>query len=275
MKELSAGFYFIATGGRFLNEACRSAERIRSLMPGFPLAIASNLSPPKDLFNHHIAIANPQFSFSDKIGPLFTTPFEKTVFLDTDTWLCTPVKELFEVLDRYDMALARAPMRETAGSIAPACFSELNTGVIAYQKNEVVFSVISRWAAIYEERMLINPEENDQPALRDALWLSQASLLVLPAEYNFRFIMPSFAGRGSVKILHGRHYNYPSLERLINRSRSPRVFLPRLRDAVSRHFIIHSIPGIWLGYFIGCVAWMAGVFGKTIDGIRWRVGRRG
>jgi len=244
-------------------------------MPGFSIAIASDLSPPKDLFDHYLAIANPQFNFSDKIRPLLSTPFQKTVFLDTDTWLCTPVTELFEVLNRYDMALARAPMRETAASIAPACFSELNTGVIAYQRNEVSFSVISRWASIYEDRVLANPEENDQPALRDALWLSQASLLLLPSEYNFRFIMPSFAGRGTVKILHGRHDNYPSLERLLNKSRSPRVFLPRLRDSVSRHFVIHSLPGLLMGYWIGWVAWIAGFIGKTVDGVRWRFRKKG
>ena len=173
------------------------------------------------------------------------------------------------------MALSRAPMRHTAGSIAPACFSELNTGVIAYRRNEITLNVILRWANIYQERLNFNPEENDQPALRDALWMSQASLLVLPPEYNFRFIMPSFAGRGTVKILHGRHKDYFSLERLINRSQSPRVFLPRLRDASFLYFGILSGPGRILGWWINLYAWMVYPIGRIVDGIRWRIRKRG
>ncbi len=273
MKESSTGFYFIATGRRFLDESCRSAVRIRSVMPGVPIAIASDLSPPKDLFDHHLAIANPQFNFSDKIGPLLSTPFERTVFLDTDTWLCEPVPEMFAILDRHDVAMAHAPMRFTATSSVPPTFPECNSGVIAYHLNDRTRSLFSLWEKLYQERLTSTGVIDDQPSLRDALWQSDVSFATLPPEYNFRFIMPAFAGRGSVKILHGRHPDYEALSASLNKSGSPRVFLPRLREASPRHFGILSKPGRCLGYWIGWDAWMAGVIGKVMEGIRWRLFR--
>jgi hypothetical protein len=273
MKESSAGFYFIATGPRFLDEACRSAERIRSVMPGVSIAIASDLSPPKDLFDHHLEITEPKFNFSDKIGPLLSTPFEKTVFLDTDTWLCERVPEIFSILDRYDIAMAHAPMRFTATSAVPPTFPECNSGVVAYHLNDRTRSLFALWEKLYQERLTSTGVIDDQPSLRDALWKSDASFAALPPEYNFRFIMPAFAGRGSVKILHGRHPDYEALSASLNKSGSPRVFLPRLREASRRHFGILSKPGRCLGYWIGWDAWMAGVIGKVVEGMKWRLFR--
>jgi len=270
---MKQGILYVATGERFLAEACRSAARVRELMPGISIVIASDRSPPKDLFDHHLGIANPQFNFSDKIGPLLSTPFERTVFLDTDTWLCEPVPEMFSILDRHDVAMAHAPMRFTAASTVPSTFPECNSGVIAYHLNDRTRSLFGLWEKLYQERLTSTGVIDDQPSLRDALWQSDASFATLPPEYNFRFIMPAFAGRGSIKILHGRHPNYEALSAILNKSGSPRVFIPRLREASARHFGILSKPGQCLRYWIGWDAWMAGIIGKVIEGMKWRLFR--
>lgn len=270
MKE---GILYVATGERFLAEACRSAARVRELMPGIPIALASDLEGPKELFDHHLEITEPKFNFSDKIGPLLATPFEKTVFLDTDTWLCEPVPEMFAILDRHDVAMAHAPMRFTATSAVPPTFPECNSGVIAFRLNDRTRSLFALWEKLYQERLTSTGVIDDQPSLRDALWQSDVSFAALPPEYNFRFIMPTFAGRGSVKILHGRHPDYEALSTSLNKSGSLRVFLPRLREASPRHFGILSKPGRCLGYWIGWDAWMAGVIGKVVEGIKWRLFR--
>jgi hypothetical protein len=195
------------------------------------------------------------------------------VFLDTDTWLCEPVPEMFSILDRHDVAMAHAPMRYTAPSEVPASYPECNSGVIAYHLNDRTRSLFALWEKLYQERLASTGVIDDQPSLRDALWLSDASFATLPPEYNFRFIMPTFAGRGSVKILHGRHPDYEALSASLNKSGSPRVFLPRLREASPKHFGMLSKPGRCLGYWIGWDAWMAGVIGKVMEGIKWRLFR--
>lgn len=240
-------------------------------MPDMPLAIASDAKPDGGLFGHWIPIENPQGTFADKIAPLGQTPFEETVFLDTDTYLCQPVPELFELLARCDIAMAHAPMRTTGRVPVPAAFSEFNTGVIAYRANRKILDLFSQWLTYHADQVVLTDDPCDQPALRRALWESEARLSVLPPEYNFRFVLPSFAGRGPVKILHGRHSDMAALAARINGSGSPRVFLPRLRDAGSRCFGILSAPGRAAGFWFGLDAVFANLVGKIWDGLRVRI----
>lgn len=265
----------MATGPRFIAEACASARRVKELMAEVPIALASDVRPENNLFAHWTPIENPRGTFADKIAPLARTPFEQTLFLDTDTYLCEPVRELFELLERCDIAMAHAPMRVTGNVPAPASFPECNSGVIAYNSNERTRSLFSSWERFYAEQLATTGQPDDQPALRRALWESEARLAILPPEYNFRFAMPSFAGRGKVKILHGRHADMPKLAARLNQSGSPRVFLPRLREASPRHFGILSFPGKMLGTCVAADAFCAKWLGKLGDGLRHRVVGRG
>lgn len=239
-------------------------------MPGLPLAVASDILPEGDLFAHHIAVENPSGTFADKIGPLEQTPFDETVFLDTDTYLCAPVSELFDLLARCDIAMAHAPMRHTAAVPVPASFPECNSGVIVYRRNERTKNLFAAWQVAYAKQLASTGQPDDQPALREALWQSEAQLAVLPPEYNFRFVLPAFAGRGPVKILHGRHPHIGALAATVNASGSPRVFLPQLRDAGPRRFRILSRPGKMLGICVAADAFCANWLGKAWDGVRAR-----
>lgn len=265
------GFLYAATGLRFIAEACASARRVKELMPEVPIALASDVRPESNLFAHWIPIENPRGTFADKIAPLAKTPFEQTVFLDTDTYLCEPVRELFDLLEHCDIAIAHAPMRITGSVPVPASFPECNSGVVAYNINERTRSLFSNWEKCYAEQLASTGQPDDQPALRRALWESDVKLAVLPPEYNFRFALPSFAGRGKVKILHGRHADMPKLAARLNRSGSPRVFLPRLREASPRHFGILSFPGRMLGTCVAADAFCAKWLGKIWDGLRHRI----
>jgi hypothetical protein len=271
---MSRGILYIATGRKFLEEARQSAARVKELMPEVPVALASDIAPEGNLFLHHIAVTNPSGTFADKIGPLAQTPFEETLFLDTDTYLCEPVSELFELLGRCDIAMAHAPMRHTATVPVPPSFPECNSGVIVYRRNEKTKQLSEAWEKAYAKQLAATGQPDDQPALREALWHSEARLAVLPPEYNFRFVLPAFAGRGPVKILHGRHPRMAALADEINASGSPRVFLPQLRDASPRKFRILSWPGKMLGMCVAADAFCAKWSGKVWDGIRARCGAK-
>jgi len=239
-------------------------------MPGVALAIASDRRSEGGLFDHWVPIENPAGTFADKIAPLAQTPFEETVFLDTDTYLCQAVPELFELLERCDIAMAHAPMRVTGSVPVPASFPECNSGVIVYRRNEKMKQLFESWRRAYARQLAATGQPDDQPALREALWRSEARLAVFPPEYNFRFVLPAFAGRGTVKILHGRNPDMAALAAEINASGSPRVFLPQLRDAGPRRFRILSRPGRMLGACVAADAFCAKWLGKAWDGIRAR-----
>lgn len=271
---MTRGILYVATGPSFLAEACESARKVKSLMPDVQLALASDTHPLEDLFVHCIPIEKPHGTFADKIAPLSSTPFEQTLFLDTDTYLCEAVPELFELVGRFDIALAHAPMRVTGRAPVPESFPEFNSGVIAYKKNEKTKNLFALWEKIYAEHLKETGQTDDQPALRRAVWESDVRLAVLAPEYNFRFSLPAFAGRGKIKIMHGRDADAPSLAIRLNRSTSPRVFLPKLRDVSPRHFGILSFAGKMLGVCLAADAFCARWLGKVWDGISARCSRR-
>lgn len=242
------GFLYVATGDRFVAEARDSAISLRRWMPETPIVLHSDRRPePAEPFDQVIPLGNPQHFFIDKIEPLLETPFEKTVFLDTDTRVCAEISDLFAILDRFDIAVSHAPFRHDRPFATPNCFVELNTGVIAYRRCEAVMKLIHRWLEIYNEEVARCGKVSDQAAFRQAAYESDARLYVLPPEYNLRTVMPAATGRGRVRIIHGRAPDMAKLEEQVNRSTSIRTFFPTLRDLDPDHFVVLSPLGAVFG----------------------------
>ncbi|HEY8902511.1 MAG TPA: hypothetical protein VIM48_02315 [Chthoniobacterales bacterium] len=240
----SRGILYIATGRRHLEEMLVSVRSVRRHMPELPIVLHTDQSDlPEGLFDEVRHIASPRHSFIDKIAPLCETPFERTIFLDTDTLVCAPIPDLFDVLDRVDMAAAHAPFRSDAPFTTPNCFVELNTGVLAYRRTPEMVALFQDWLRLYEEDFARTGQlESDQHAFREALYRAKVSVYVLPPEYNLRTVMPAFVGRSRVRIIHGRG-DMAALERWVGESRDIRLFLPSALQLTKRHFSILSGPG--------------------------------
>jgi len=250
------GILYVATGARHLGETIASARSVRRHMPGVPIVLCTDQSGlPAGLFDEVRQIENPRHSFVDKIAPLCDTPFERTVFLDTDTIACAPFDDLFEILDRFDLAVAHAPFRHDRPFVTPNCFAEVNTGVMAYKRGEIVDALFRDWLRLYEKEVSETGRmDSDQPAFREALYRSPVSLYVLPSEYNLRTVMPAAVGRCKVRIIHGRGPDMAAVERWVNASKSIRLFLPSVLQLTPRHFSILSGPGRLVAAFIqACV----------------------
>ena len=210
MSDPSKGFLYVATGRSYMEEAIRSATSFKKQMPDMPICLFTDL--PDDAanaacFNVVRDIPKPAFGPSDKFFGLNNSPYDQTVFLDTDTYCVDQVIELFRLLERFEIAAAHAPVR--AMNLVPAgvprSFPELNTGVIAYRRCDAVVDLFKRWEADYldfRERRQIN---RDQLSFRKAAYFSAVNLTILPPEYNLRVVFSYFVGgMGPVKIIHGR-----------------------------------------------------------------------
>lgn len=243
--EVRRGVVYIATGRRHLGEMLVSAGSVRRHMPGLPIILFTDQTDfQNDLFSEILPIENPRHSFIDKIAPLSNSPFDRTVFLDTDTLVCAPIDDLFEVLDRFELAVSRAPLRHDREFSTPNCFTELNTGVMAFRKTGSVVAMLQEWLNVYEREVeQTGRMDSDQPAFRDALYRSSVSFYVLPQEYNLRTVMPAAVGRCTVRIIHGRAPDMDELERWVNQSHRIRLFLPSVLQLTREHFAILSRPG--------------------------------
>ncbi|MFC1830915.1 hypothetical protein ACFL0S_02710, partial [Thermodesulfobacteriota bacterium] len=101
------GVVYIATGEKFVEEALISAQSVRKCMPEMAIVLFTDLAElvdnPPEPVNSVVLLSDVRKSCLDKMYPLLDTPFDRTLFLDTDTYVCDRIDELFEVLDHYDI----------------------------------------------------------------------------------------------------------------------------------------------------------------------------
>ena len=218
------GVIYVASGQRYVDEAAVSAKSLKKHMSDVPIHLHTDLPAAPEVFDAVSQITDCRYNCYDKVPPLLNSPFEKTVFLDTDTYIADSFYEFIDLLDRYDFLMCHTPVRDPnpiAG--VPSCFTEFNTGMLAFRQNERSRKVLEQWLKLYEEM----GHKADQPAFRKALWDSpEIRTYILPPEYNFRTIFPGFLGGGSrVKIIHGRHRNWPEIEQKLNSTLDPRVVI--------------------------------------------------
>ena len=243
----SKGVVFIATGEKFVAEALISVRSVKNIMPELSISLFTDLedlvTSPPDGVDSVFYLKEVTKSCLDKMYPLVDTPYEKTLFLDTDTYLCERVDALFDVLDKYDIAAAHPPYRvqyEIPG--IPECFPEPNTGVIVFKKNDAALDVLKQWPEEYKKQIASECKpHHDQHSFRAALYASNARFLVLPHEYNFRSIGPNFAGKGSkVKIIHGRHASFEKVAARLNANIDYRVFLTNPFRVFTHEFLTYK-----------------------------------
>jgi hypothetical protein len=213
----AAGFAFVyvATGTRYVAEAVRSAVSCRVHMPNRKILLLTPDEVDHEVFDVVISfgrdIGDP---FLLKIAGIAAAGVERFVFLDTDTYLLDDISELDELLDRFDIAAAHAPVRLQSNlwpqareflEGIPICFPEYNTGVIALRNSPRMRAMFAGWKADYlvHTRSAQPPRTQDQASFRSAVYRSELRIATLPPEYNCRFNYP-VSVCGKVKLLHGR-----------------------------------------------------------------------
>jgi NADH:ubiquinone oxidoreductase subunit len=224
---MSEGFLFVCSDDQLMAEAEQSAKRIKSVMEDYPVCLITDDPSPVEVFDEHVHIDDLEAGFVDKVNHMHRTPFEKTVFLDTDTYINQPVPELFDLLDQVELAAAASPHRVSPENEfdVPRAFPAYNTGVIAFHLCSATESFFEQWRNKYVE-LLDEGIEADQASFRPTLYNSEVSHSTLPSEYNCRSIHPGYL-HDKVKIIHARHINYEYISKTLNRTTKKRVHYRR------------------------------------------------
>ena len=203
------GILQVATSRRYRDEAILSVERIRPYLNGRSITLVTDKPDyiPSGLFDKVIAHSQPNMSYRDKIVPLLHLPYKRTLFLDTDLELLSPIEDIFQILRSVDLVGCHAPVRWSDWKTAevPEGFSELNSGVLGIRRCSRQRAMVRHWLKLYDSVGI----EFDQATLRAALWWAVTHrglrTWVLPSEYNLRTPKPWLTGAGMpVKIVHGR-----------------------------------------------------------------------
>lgn len=189
------GVLYIAFGQSFTREAIMSLKSLRRYMKDIPICFMTDCCDDVSLLNDDnllIVKIQPQHIRS-KVDFVYYTPFKKTLYLDSDTVIVRDISDIFETLDRFDVAVTHdyARKRLKYAKLVPEyekipyAFSEVNGGVFAYASNEATHRFLSMWKN-YFYKYFQQTNGWDQVSLRIALWESNVQLFHMPFEYNIR-----------------------------------------------------------------------------------------
>jgi hypothetical protein len=241
---MKQGVVYIAIGRECIGEALESAASLKHAMPACPVTLFCDQVMDYAPIDSVVPIEGNSWGPAVRIDLIGSSPYERTLFLDSDTYISGDLSELFSLTDNFDLAAAHAPVRASYQLDAvPDSFPEYNGGVILFRQSPSVRALFSKWADYYRrdlerlrcseirwrrppERMFYHGDLPDQPTLREALYSSDLRIATLPPEYNCRFSLPGFVD-GQVKILHGRALNLPQVAEAINAVTTRRGFEER------------------------------------------------
>jgi hypothetical protein len=248
VSSRTAGLVYIATGDRYFEEALGSIRSAKACMPEVPIAVLTDRERQSEYVDTVIVIPEPTFSVKDKAIYLKLAPYDKNLFIDTDTHLAMPVADVFELLDHFDIAAAVAPQRQTVAVPGiPTSFTELNTGVIAFRKTPQVLAFFEQWLEVYDQHettlvhdLAEDKRYHDQPSFREALYHSDLRYSVLPPEYNCMYLTPGGA-KGPIRVFHGREKKW--LWRRFRADMAPKA-LNRVTDSRA-HMVFYGKPRLY------------------------------
>lgn len=208
-----AAFYLVS-GEQFVREANRSARSVHQQL-GIEtyLFLEGKTEEKLDQIDHVLSLPGQRGPFwyldstryfNQAVQQL--AHVQQLMYLDSDTWICQPCLEMFDLLDHFDLCLGHEPQRDAIPSAwgTPAAFSALGLGVNLFNNTPDVRALLHAWLELYEQDWRLYGN-NDQAALRDELFLAGQAVpwYVLPPEYCLRFDFGAWVV-GRVRILHGR-----------------------------------------------------------------------
>ncbi len=247
MQDQSTGFLYVAFGNRHTMEAIISAQSLRKACPKGTIAVVTDQSVSDPVFDQVIQDVAPEMTktgnFHVKIAGLRKTPFERTIFIDTDTLICGDLSSTFALLDRFDLVVTHNAWRvdrafeENAKpySEVPLDFMTFNTGFLAFASRPVIDDLLQAWAERMTQQIVEHSETNDQPAFRWALYQSAVRFVVLSNAHNYHahnpFMLPGYQ---KLMVLHDRRPLMQWYANVINADPSPR---PRVVGYISPRLI--------------------------------------
>ena len=152
---MSKGYIYVASnsvGGvktnDYIKEAIFSAESLRKVDLNAHICLFTDKDFKHSVFNE-VKIVD--MSLRCKQNFLDKSPYEKTIYIDTDTYINHNIEDMFIMLDKYDLICCNDYARKRSFPDIkeymkiPYSFSEINSGVIGYKKNNNFHKFIDLW----------------------------------------------------------------------------------------------------------------------------------
>lgn len=205
------GVIFVTTGKDYTQLAERAAQSVKDSCPGLQVDLFTDQTMDMKVFDRIHHLEDPWHR--SKMDAMILSRFDKTLYLDADLFVIADIRDVFEVLDRFDMAMAHDDGRNTKHchnfwrKPLPNAFPQLNGGVIAFRRRPAVLNLLKNWSVAVRN----NDLKQDQPVLRELVWDSDLRIATLPPEYNLmRFKVLRFQSKKSSsapRIIHSPEFH--------------------------------------------------------------------
>lgn len=205
MQDQSRGVVLVATGAdKYIVLAARAAASVKRVCPGLAVDLFTDAAPDaapdavsdaapdsgRDLagFDRIHRLADPWFR--SKIDGLLGSRFERTLYMDADMLAVADFRDVFDVLERFDVALGHdwfrnSPLHHTFWKKPlPPAFPQFNGGLLALRRTPATTQFLHDWKAAVQA----TDTGRDQISLRELLWDSDLRIATLPEEYNLLWI---------------------------------------------------------------------------------------
>lgn len=187
------GIVYIAFGDKHLKELEYSAQTVKKLYPNLPITLFTD-EPHDSDYVDNVELKDMK-NVRVKQEYLWQSPYENTLYMDSDTGVVGNILEFFGLMERFDIAAALDHMRKNEKhsivykdyGLIPDGFSEYASGVILFKKSQAVENFFLQWQKNFKVWYNLTSEMRDQPSFRVSLWqCKDLCIHTLPPEFNIR-----------------------------------------------------------------------------------------
>ena len=179
------GIVLAATGKQeYIELAYSLAKRIKAIEPDISIDLYCDRHRDPFPFDRLHVVEDPWKR--TKIDTLLHSRFDRTLYLDVDIIPVAPIRDIFPILEHFDLVIAHDQFRNRSFSRInykmnlPPSFPQLNSGVLGVRKSPLVTDFIQKW----RDAVVDHGIGRDQPSFRELIWESQLRFYVLPPEFN-------------------------------------------------------------------------------------------
>ncbi|MGB0658678.1 MAG: putative nucleotide-diphospho-sugar transferase [Mangrovicoccus sp.] len=186
LAPATCGFVLACTGAKYTTAALQCARTLKETNPGFAVDIFTD----QEIDSPHIDQVHELTDswFRPKFESLINSRFDRTIYIDADTYVVADLSDVFWLLGKHDIAACHAAGRNQGFARIhwhyplPNAFPQINGGMMGVRRSEAT----QRLFKSIVEGMKRDNSGGDQPIIREMLWESDLRLAILPPEYNAR-----------------------------------------------------------------------------------------
>ena len=222
----SKGVIYIAINKKWVKETVYSARSIKKVSPKLPITLFTDKKFKSECIDNFI-VSSTLKGTRFKFNYLNKTPYDYTLYLDSDTMVMSNIISTFDILDKFDIITTPCICRtskEDRDTISdyrniPDSFYPFQGGVMFYRKTEKVTNFVRLWKTLYYKYKKEYNLTQDQTSLRIALWNSDLRIYMLPLEYNLKdyYRLNKFYKKIQPKIIHD-HKLYSRSKKYISKN---------------------------------------------------------